>query len=620
MRSGLLQVLVGLASLVSYVNGCGGFFCQPRNPVLQAGENIAFGVEQNGENVDVIMVVQINYQGPAEGFGWLLPVPTSPELDVGSDILFTALFDASRPNFSFSIDDLMSSTCTADDLIPRCPARGQPTPVDDGQPADGLTTAPGAEVIDYGTVGPFEFVTLHAADDRPESIFEWLGKNGYDQPDDAAPLVNYYAKMGMQFVALRLQNQFESGDIRPIILKYSMPGSLGDTMNVACVPIQLTKIAATPKMPIQIYALAPSRGFPVNYLDVTLDDHLIDWIGCYRSGQDCFLQDWRDQFGVVVDDLDGPAFITEYAGSSAILSSTVALNIDLAKLKSNTTPLSFLEALNDANVPAISAVHNIIEKFIPNKYQSSASTPSSCSFNANVYTPAFPLAMSNCVDFVDFEGLATFDAVALANALEKDIFEPARTAQAFVNNYTYLTRLYAQLDPEQMNRDPFFAFNRELDEVPLVHTAIGVPVCGDDSFPIGLEIHVGKSDMTPVNVEALFSCNTWLRQSGVGRPFPMSPALALTAYNYEGQSAARILARDATTGQFSMEEVKDVFEIMDARVPDQTIPEFTALATTQPVATDPPMDSTDPSGDSAAFASLTFVVFMASLALVPLFI
>jgi hypothetical protein len=54
---------------------------------------------------------------------------------------------------------------------------------------------------------------------------------------------------------------------------------------------------------------------------------------------------------VVADDFDGHAFITEYAGSSAILSSTIALDIDLAKLKSNTTPLSFLEAFNNANVP-----------------------------------------------------------------------------------------------------------------------------------------------------------------------------------------------------------------------------------------------------------------------------
>ena len=596
---GLLRGVVGLASLVSYVNGCGGFFCQPSSPVLQAGENIAFGVKQNGENkVDVTMVVQINYQGPADGFGWLLPVPTKPELDVGSDILFTALFDASRPNFDFTIDDSRSTTCNTDDFDLPCSGLNIPTAEFESPREDDPEEA---EVVDAGTVGPFEFVTLKAADDRPESIFEWLGENGYEQPDDAAPLVNYYAKMGMQFVALRLQKQFESGDIRPIILKYSMAGSLGDQMNVACVPIQLTRIAATPKMPIQIYALAPSRGFPVNYLDVTLDNHLIDWVGCYRSGQDCFLQDWRDQFGVIVDDLDGHAFVTEYAGSSAILSSAITLDIELDELKSSTTPLGFLEVLNEANVPGISAVHNIIEKFIPNEYQSSDSILSFCFSNANVYTPANPSVMRNCVEFVDFKG-ATFDAVALADALEKDIFEPARTAQAFVDSYKYLTRLYAQLDPEQMDRDPFFAFNRELDGVPLVHTATGVPVCEGDGFPIGLDIHVGDSDTTPVNVEACFSCGTWFRQGGVGAPFPVYPALALTAYDYEGKEA-RVLTRDGATGQFSMEEIKEVFEILDARVPNQTIPDFTALA-----------------GDSAAFASLTFVVFMASLAIVPLFI
>jgi hypothetical protein len=617
MRSGLL--LAGLASLVRYVNACGGFFCQPNSPVLQAGENIAFGVEQKfffGDDVvEVTMVVQINYQGPAEGFGWLLPVPSLPELDVGSDILFTALFDASRPNFSFTIDNSRSTTCNTD-LFPVC--ANSPTEFEDSTGSNGSPVAEEAEVVDSGTVGPFEFVTLQAADNRPESIFEWLGENGFDQPDDAAPLINYYAEMGMLFVALRLKKQSETGDIRPIILEYRMAGSLEEETSVACVPIQLTRIAATPKMPIQIYSLGPSRGFPVNYLDVTLDDHLIDWVGCYRSGQDCFLQDWRDQFGVVVDGLDGHAFITEYAGSSADLGITVELAIDLAELKDNTDPLSFLNALNDANVPAISLVHNIIEQFIPNEY---LSTDLPCSGNANVYTPATPGLMSSCVEYVDFGG-ATFNGVALADALEKDVFEPARTAQEFVDRYPYLTRLYAQLDPEQMNRDPFFAFNRELEEVPLAHTATGVPVCGEDNgFPIGLDIYVGKSDQAPVNVEASLGCGAWFRSGVIGAPFPMSPALALTAYDYEGLSA-RVLTRNEATGQFSMEDVKEVFEIMDTRVPNQTIPEFQALPTTapeSPVATDPPMVK-DPPGDSGALASLTFAVFIASLATASLFI
>ena len=49
---------------------CGGFFCQPQQPVLQAGETIAFGVrpiekeETTGPNIlEVIMAIQINYEG-----------------------------------------------------------------------------------------------------------------------------------------------------------------------------------------------------------------------------------------------------------------------------------------------------------------------------------------------------------------------------------------------------------------------------------------------------------------------------------------------------------------------------------------------------------------------------
>jgi hypothetical protein len=216
-----------------------------------------------------------------------------------------------------------------------------------------------------------------------------------------------------------------------------------------------------------------------------------------------------------------------------------------------------------------------------------------------------------CVNYVDFGG-DTFNAAALADALEKDVFEPARTAQEWVDNYPYFTRLYAKLDPEQMNRDPFFAFNSELDEVPLEHTATaGVPVC-EESAPIGLDIYVGDSGRAPSMVEVSFGCGIWFRQGAIGGPFPTSPALALTAYDYEGQ-VALVLSRNEATDQFSVEQVKEVFEIMDARVPNQTIPEYNAPTTTRPAATDPP-------GDSGAVASLTFAVFMAFLAIASLFI
>src|SRR5262245_30310630 len=69
-------------------DACGCFTPpDPSVPIVQAGERIAFEIE----NGVVTSHVQIQYSGPAEEFGWLLPLPSVPELEVGTDELFTQL-------------------------------------------------------------------------------------------------------------------------------------------------------------------------------------------------------------------------------------------------------------------------------------------------------------------------------------------------------------------------------------------------------------------------------------------------------------------------------------------------------------------------------------------------
>src|ERR1700732_4189663 len=73
-------------ALASPAGACGGRFCQ-RIPVDQTGEKILFAADGH----DVTAHVQIQYKGEAKNFSWILPVPTPPKLDVGTDALFVAL-------------------------------------------------------------------------------------------------------------------------------------------------------------------------------------------------------------------------------------------------------------------------------------------------------------------------------------------------------------------------------------------------------------------------------------------------------------------------------------------------------------------------------------------------
>ena len=68
-----LTLLLASMSLVPAANACGGFFCGPTDPIDQAGENILFAVDKAAGEVTVH--VQIQYEGPAEEFAWILPAP-----------------------------------------------------------------------------------------------------------------------------------------------------------------------------------------------------------------------------------------------------------------------------------------------------------------------------------------------------------------------------------------------------------------------------------------------------------------------------------------------------------------------------------------------------------------
>ena len=255
------------------VSACGGLFCEPSRPVVQAGEAIAFGV--NGNRVS--MNVQIVYEGPADAFSWVLPVPQTPDsISVGSDILFSALFTETLPTFVLNIGENESSTCTEDDLGPDVCAFSA------GLGESAADDEDGAIVLQDGTVGPYDFVVLEAAENNPDSVLEWLETNGYDQPEGTGALLNYYALLGQKFVALKLTKNTPAGDIQPLIMEYVME-NVTETTPIACVPIKLTAIAANNNMPVQVYVFADSRAVPLNYLDVELDDTQVDWVGCLNN-------------------------------------------------------------------------------------------------------------------------------------------------------------------------------------------------------------------------------------------------------------------------------------------------------------------------------------------------
>src|SRR5215471_12789829 len=97
----MLAILPGMLGLLAASGlrdaaACGCFTPpDPTVPIVQAGEKILFSIE----NGMVTAHIQIQYAGDAKDFGWLLPLPSLPTLELGTDELFTQLYATTQPKY-----------------------------------------------------------------------------------------------------------------------------------------------------------------------------------------------------------------------------------------------------------------------------------------------------------------------------------------------------------------------------------------------------------------------------------------------------------------------------------------------------------------------------------------
>src|SRR5688500_944630 len=96
MALGLGVLGLGLSVGTPRAHACGGLFCNSAQPVNQAAERILFVENDDGT---VTAVIEIQYEGPAESFSWVLPVPGVPLLSFSSTLAFDRLQSATNPTY-----------------------------------------------------------------------------------------------------------------------------------------------------------------------------------------------------------------------------------------------------------------------------------------------------------------------------------------------------------------------------------------------------------------------------------------------------------------------------------------------------------------------------------------
>ncbi len=475
--SALGAALAAFAASPSPAAACGGFVCSqtpppdpppdftPGTPVNQSGEAIIYAREPDGS---LSMTVQIRYEGDTGDFAWILPVPVAPDVSVGSDAAFEALRAFSEPVFRTTFRT--EGVCAE---LPQCPREridcsdrggdtlaldfGMAAAVDAGAATD---MGPSVTVYSQGPVGPYETAVIGSSD--AAEVIAWLNDAGFGLPDDAAPPLQEYADEGFLFVALRMATDASTDLIQPVTLHMA-------TDEVGCLPIRLTRIAATEDMPITTYFLGEDRVIPSNYsmVRVPLEDTPELWTGERR---------WSGAVGAVVDTVGGQGFVTEYAGADPDLDITLPAIDDLTEVTGLAT---FLQALADRGYGSASTTIPTLE--------------------AHIIAPGDQAVVDyvNCVTRFRATGSCggepeAFDPAAIVAALTASETEPRRAFTEQLGRVSYLTRMSTAMDPAEMTVDPVFEVDPAMPDVSNVHMAERVVRCSADYYeaqaPIDLVI------------------------------------------------------------------------------------------------------------------------------------
>lgn len=454
-------------------NACGGTFCDGgATPVAQTGETILFVMGEDSTAAHI----QIAYdpETDADAFAWVVPLLAVPEFSVGSQALFDALLAGTVPAYGFTSS---FDACGEDEGGGAGgDSNGGGVKLDLGGGEDG------PDVVLTQTVGAFDITVLSGG--TAAEVMQWLGDNGYTQDPAAEPILGEYLDEGYLFAAFKLTHGADTSEIHPVVLEFATAE--------ACVPLRLTRIAAVEELEVRAFFLADGRVVPQNFRHVLVNPLVLDWPN--RAAN------YRDVITLAVDaeEAEGKAFVTEYAGPSAVVPSaglsspdwdaSVFAGLDVLEVVTTLAAQGLMACFDggaDAScVEQIAVLRGLLLQYLPPP------------------TGVAPEAFWGCLScYADEIDAAAWDGPAFAAALQERVVGPAANAAAILEAYPYLTRMYTTISPAEMTEDPFFWVNADLPDVDRTgEIATQRRLCNQDALwtlPDGREVYVPAGESWP---------------------------------------------------------------------------------------------------------------------------
>jgi MYXO-CTERM domain-containing protein len=486
-RLAWLAVLVALPFTLlgapEQVEACGGTFCDtgPTSmAVEQTGENILFILD--GQNVEAHIQIQYDPNADADKFAWVIPMQVVPEFSVGSEALFQNLLAGTVPTYGYNT------------FLEQCGDDGGEGDAGDGDgdPGDGDSGDGDGDgdpmVVFQDIVGAYEIAVLQGG--TIEGVMTWLGDNGYQQDPAAEPILGEYLDEGFLFVALKLAMNVEVSEIHPIVLRYQ-----GDE---PCVPLRLTRIAAVDDMDVRVFFLSDARAVPTNYRHVLVNPLKIDWIQ--------FGSNYKEVISLAVDAFaaEGNAFVTEYAGTSTVVDPFGIANPNWDAtpfLAMQDTPelvgpeLEFQGLLScgngggdgDGDGPITCSAHPLVEGLLAQYLP--------------VPNGVTPDDFYSCM--VCFAGLIdplAWNAAEFGAAIDERVIVPGLHALDLLETWSYVTRMFTTISPNEMTIDPTFHTNPDLMGVPNIRNGTRELLCNGDAvftLPDGREVYMPNPNSWP---------------------------------------------------------------------------------------------------------------------------
>ena len=480
---GLTGAALTLALAPAPARACGGFFCDQVGgvpvPVDQTGENILFVVDDAAGTVEAH--IQIQYTGDPQKFAWIIPVTAVPDFSVGSEALFTNLLASTAPIYSFTT----TRDCADDNRDPPGCASLEASAGGDSDAqstnASGFEDSGGGpEIIKREIVGAFEIVVLQGG--TATELIDWLDTYGYYQDPEATPIVQEYLDEGFMFAAAKLLHGAGVDEIQPLVLTYEG--------NEPCVPLRLTRIAATEDMGVRVFSLADARTVPSTYRHVELNEVRLDWANSADN--------YKEIVAMAIDTpgADGQAFVTEYAGPSSVVTRS---GIDDAAW----------DATVFADLPIVDVIDRLTEQRL---IDCNLEFDSGCTFLhprllplLRTYLPP-PQGVEEetfwaCLSCYEQDiAVDAWSGPAFAKDMQERIVDPARHATELLNRWPYLSRLLTVISPNEMTVDPEFITNDDLPDVTATHQAAqSIPCAGSNrmDLPDGHSVLLDDSGSWP---------------------------------------------------------------------------------------------------------------------------